>query len=57
MNPQKMGIPPEHVIDNSVPRQSQEGDLLKNKKEEDCGFWLNFLWILEEFFFHLMRNT
>lgn len=51
-------------IDNSVPRQSQERRDLKkkytkqpNKKEVDCGFWLNFLWVLEEFFFHLMRNT
>lgn len=32
LNQQKMGIPPEHDIDNSVPRQSQEGrDLLKKK--------------------------
>lgn len=58
LNQQKMGIPPEYDIGNSVPRQSQEGrDLLKSKKEGDCGFWLNFLWFLEEFFFHLMRNT
>lgn len=51
-NQQKMGIPPEHDIDNSVPRQSQEGrDLLRSKKEGNCGFWLHFLWVLEEFLF------
>lgn len=36
-----MGIPPEHDIDNSVPRQSQEGrDLFKKKKKKGGRFWL-----------------
>lgn len=43
LNQQKMGIPPEHDNDNSVPRQSQEGrDRLKNKKG-------GRLWVLAEF--------